>query len=368
MAKVNVRFPRSMQELIRWYERYISPLSLVAGFLADTLYLTRRVDLWQTNALLGGYLTIAALGITLINAVEMGKIRWKWVVTISPLIPVVVQFAFGGLFSGYLSLYGRSAGFAASWIFVLIVAGFLIGNERFTRLYVRFSFQMSLYFAVAFLFFIFFLPVLFHAIGPAMFVFSGIASLALIALIMRIQRLIVPELVKKERTRVARRIAVIFLIINGLYFWNLIPPLPLALKEAGVYHNVVKIGTDYHLTVEPQPWYVKLLSYSTVFHTKAGATAYAYSAVFAPSGLSTTIVHEWQRYDDTEKQWVTVSTQRFPINGGRDGGYRGWSEKSDPAPGKWRVNVKTQYGQLVGVMRFTVDDGPYAKPLEEAVH
>lgn len=356
-----------MQELVHWYERYISPLSLVAGFVLDTLYLTRRVDLWQTNALLGGYLTIAALGITLINAVEMGKVRWRWVVSISPLIPVVVQFAFGGLFSGYLSLYGRSAGFAASWIFVLIVAGFLIGNERFMRLYVRFSFQMSLYFAVAFLFFIFFLPVIFHAIGPAMFLVSGIASLCLIALILRIQRMIVPELVKKERTRVARRIAIIFLVINGLYFANIIPPLPLALKEAGVYHDVIKIGTEYHLIAEPQPWYRKFISYKTVFHTDAGNTAYAYSAVFAPSGLSTTIVHEWQRYDEGEKRWVTVTTQRFPINGGRDGGYRGWTEKSELTAGKWRVNVKTQYGQLVGVINFNVDESEYTEPLEEVV-
>jgi hypothetical protein len=143
--------------------------------------------------------------------------------------------------------------------------------------------------------------------------------------------------------------------------------LPLALKEAGVYHNVTKIGTDYHLTVEPQPWYVKLFSYNAVFHTKAGTTAYAYSAIFAPSGLSTTIVHEWQYYDEGEKQWVTAGTQRFPINGGRDGGYRGWSEKSNLTPGKWRVNVKTQYGQLVGVIRFAVDDGSYALPLEELV-
>lgn len=361
------RLPRSVKELVHWYERYISPLSLVAGFLADNFILMRRVDLWQTNALLFSYLAVAAAGITLINAVEAGRLRSHWVIKIAPLVPVVVQFSFGGLFSGYLSLYGRSAGFAASWLFVLIVAALLIGNERFIRLYVRFTFQMSLYFIVLFSFMIFFLPVVFRAIGPAMFVVSGLVSLAILALLMRLLRLAVPDVVKRERTRVARSVAVIFIVFNVLYFSNMIPPLPLALKEAGVYHNVTKIGTEYHLEAEAQSWYVSLFSYNTVFHTATGQTAYAYSAVFAPSGLSTTIFHEWQYYDATAGGWVTATTQSFPINGGRDGGYRGYSAKTDLAPGKWRVNVKTQYGQLIGHVTFTVSDIPLTQPLEEIV-
>lgn len=362
-----IRLPRSVKELVHWYERYISPVALIVGFLADNYILLRRVDLWQTNAILFSYLFIAALGIILINLIESERIRWRWMVTVAPLIPVVVQFAFGGLFSGYLSLYSRSAGFAASWIFVIAVAALLIGNERFTRLYVRFSFQMSLYFFVLFSFFIFFLPVLFKAIGPAMFIISGLMSLAVLALFMRILRFLTPEIVKRERTRVARSVAVIFVVFNVLYFLNIIPPLPLALKEAGVYHAVTKVGTEYHLSAEQEPWYVRLLSYNTVFHASLGQNAYVYSAVFAPSGLSTTIYHEWQHYDAALGGWTTATTQSFPINGGRDGGYRGYSVKSNLALGKWRVNVKTQYGQLIGRVTFTVDDEPATVSLEDVV-
>lgn len=359
--------PRNVQELVHWYERYISPLSLVAGFLADNYILLRRVDLWQTNVLFFTYLTIAAIGIFLINLIEAGRIRWKWMVAVAPLIPVLVQFSFGGLFSGFLSLYSRSAGFAASWVFVIAVAALLIGNERFTRLYVRFAFQMSLYFFVLFSFFIFFLPVVFSAIGPAMFIVSGFASLAVLALFMRTMWLFIPEVVKRERTRVARSVAIIFAVFNVLYFLNLIPPLPLSLKEAGVYHAVTKVGTEYRLSAEQQSWFAELFSYNTVFHTTAGQNAYVYSAVFAPSGLSTVIYHEWQQYDVASNSWLTVTTQSFPINGGRDGGYRGYSVKSNLAPGKWRVNVKTQYGQLVGRVTFTVDDSVQGVPLVDVV-
>ena len=55
--------PKDVEELVHWYERYISPLSLVAGFLADNFILLRRVDLWRSNALLFSYLIVAAAGI-----------------------------------------------------------------------------------------------------------------------------------------------------------------------------------------------------------------------------------------------------------------------------------------------------------------
>ena len=347
--------PKSVQELVHWYERYISPLSLLAGFIADNVFLTRRVDLLQTNALFFSYLIVAACGIVLLNSIESGRVRTPFVLSITPLIPVVVQFAFGGLFSGYLSLYSRSAAFAGGWVFVVILAALLIGNERFTRLYVRFSFQITLYFTVLFSFLIFFLPVIFHKIGPTMFLLSGVVSLLIVTLFLMLLQWLVPEIVKRERTAVARSIAVIFLLFNIFYFGNVIPPLPLSLKNAGIYHRVVhQAGTGYVLSGEPVPWYESFLRYNTAFHASPGESAYAYSAIFAPAGLSVIVLHQWQHYNESTKQWVTTETVRYPIQGGRDGGYLGYSISDNIAPGAWRVNVVTQYGQLIGRISFSV--------------
>src|SRR5438046_3026621 len=60
-----------------------------------------------------------------------------------------------------------------------------------------------------------------------------------------------------------------------------------------------------------------------------GERVYVFSAIFAPSGLSTIIFHEWQHYDENTKDWVTTNTEQFPIIGGRDGGYRGYSFKDN---------------------------------------
>ena len=361
------RLPRDVEELVHWYERYISPLSLVAGFLADNFILLKRVDLLRTNLLLFAYLVIAALGVALINVIEIGRIKHRWVLKIAPLIPIGVQFAFGGLFSGYLSLYSRSASFPASWIFVLVIAVLLLGNERFTRFYARFSFQVELYFTVLFSFLIFFLPVVFHQIGPYMFLLSGAASLAILALLLYLFSLIAPGLIRAQKTHIARTVAVIFIVFNALYFLGAIPPLPLALKDAGVYHSILhEPDGSYKLTGEPLPWYEVYLPYNTVFDAVPGESAYVYSAIFAPSGLSTTILHQWQRYDTASKSWVTTDTLRFAIQGGRDGGYRGYSIKTNITPGKWRVNVITQYGQLIGRISFTVATVPTPVPLVES--
>src|SRR3989344_5310790 len=94
--------PKSVEELAEWYMRYISPLSLVAGFILDTLFLAKRVDLFITNALLFTYLLISAVAICLINVIQTGRVRHWFAVKALPLLPVVVQFAFGGLFSAYL--------------------------------------------------------------------------------------------------------------------------------------------------------------------------------------------------------------------------------------------------------------------------
>lgn len=351
------RLPRSVEELVHWYERYISPISLVAGFLADNYILLRRVDLWTSNALLFFYLTLAAAGIVLINLIETGRLRAKWILAAAPAIPIVVQFSFGGLFSGYLSLYSRSAAYAVSWIFILVLAALLLGNERFLRLYRRFTFQIGLYFTVLFSFLIFFLPVVFRAIGPAMFVISGVVSLCLIALFVRMLGFLMPELMKREQTSITRSIAIIFVVFNVLYFSNAIPPLPLALKDAGVFHSVARYADGtYLLTEEPRQWWNILERYNTTFRQSPGGSAVVWSAIFAPSGLSTVILHQWQYYDETSRSWMTTNTEQFPILGGRDGGYRGYSIKDDLAEGTWRVNVITQYAQIIGRISFTVVD------------
>ncbi len=355
-------FPKSVEEMVLWYQHYVSPLSLIAGFLSDNLFLTKRVDLLRTNLLLLFYLFVCAFGIVAINLIMAGRVKNMRIVRMAPVISICMQFAFGGLFSGYLSLYSRSASLATSWIFVIVLAALLLGNERFMRFYSLFPFQISLYFGSLFSFLIFYLPVVFHQIGPQMFLISGGVSLAIITVFLMGLYRLVPEIVKKNRTRVARSIAIIYIAFNVLYFTNLIPPLPLAIKDAGVYHSVIhESDGTYQLTGEVLPWYEAYLNYNDVFHQVAGDPVYVYTAIFAPNDLSTTIEYQWQQKENGA--WVTTDTLTFPILGGREAGYEGYTVKDNVTAGYWRVNVITSYGQLIGRAAFSVVPVPTEPPV-----
>jgi hypothetical protein len=346
--------PKDLEQLIQWHERYTSPLSLVFGFLLDTFVLLRRVDLWTSNALLLFYLFLAAAGIVLLNAVETGRVRHPWILKISPALPVIQQFAYGGLFSGFVSLYSRSASFYGTWIFIAVLACLMIGNERFRKLYMRFSVQVAMYFTALFLFFIFFLPIVFHRIGDLLFLLSGLVAIGGAALLLYVLSRVSPELERSERTRSARSIAIIWAVITILYFTNLIPPLPLALKDAGVYHEIKKTSDGYVLQGEPRAWYESIFPIPVTYHKKPGEPVYVFTAVFAPSGLSTPIKYVWQYFDPKQNAWVNKGEFNLPINGGRDGGYRGYSLKSNPQDGRWRASVLTQNGLVIGRISFDV--------------
>ncbi len=358
--------PKDTQELIWWYERFISPLALVGGFFVDNLILLRRVDLWTTDALFGFYLVAAAAGIIFLNAAEAGRVRSERLLALVPWMPVVIQFSVGGLFSGFLSLYSRSAAFYGSWVFVFIVALLLLSNERFHRFYRKLAFQVSLYFVVLYSFLIFFLPVVFKRIGPDMFILSGSVTLGGIVALIGLLWWVAPARVREARVNILATIAALTLMFNILYFANLIPPLPLSLKAGGLYHSIVhEADGTYTLLGEEVPWYESFLRYNLVFRKSPGESVYALTAIFAPTGLTTTIVHQWQRLDSATQTWITTAEIPFEITGGRDGGYRGWSGKYDPLPGSWRVNVLTPSGQLITRISFTIQDASTTPILEK---
>jgi hypothetical protein len=351
MRRYLSKLPRSTEELLRWHEKYVSPLSLLVGFTLDSLAL-KRVDLFWGNVLLFSYLAIAAVGIVVFHLIQSGRWKGKVFLKIVPFIPAAIQFGFGGLFSGFVILYSHSAAYATSWIFVILLACLLIGNERFRQYYTRFAFQASVLFVALLTFLIFFLPVVTGKIGTAMFLISEATAIGITVAFVRAFSLAAPEVFRDAKWTLRKSIASIFVIFNILYFTNTIPPLPLSLKAAGVYHDVRRAGDVYQLEAEPLKWYQNYLNYNTTFHRAPNERIYVFTAVFAPTKLATTIEHHWQRHDE-EHGWEEVSSVGFAIQGGRDGGYRGYTVLDNAEPGKWRVNVESG-GKLVGRVSFEV--------------
>jgi hypothetical protein len=338
---------------VKTYERMLSALAMVLGFATDNL-MFRRIDLPNTQAIFVAYLSLAAGSILGLHFLERrareghAYARWR------ALLPMATQFALGGMWSGFLVFYSRSAVVTKSWPYLALLAAFFIGNEVLKRYHSRLVFSTVLFFFALFTFSIVTLPVYTHTIGKPTFLASGfIAVLGLIAFLYLLAMINRPQF-EAARGRIAAGVAGVFVMMNVFYFTNTLPPLPLALVRVGVYHSVKKEGEVYQTVGEAQPWYTKFGLPETL-HVPAGKPIYAYSAVFAPTALDTQIVHRWHRYDPATGHWRLMSSVTFPINGGRDGGYRGYTIKHNPEPGDWRVDINTSEGHLIGRITFKVE-------------
>ncbi|HEY4517823.1 MAG TPA: DUF2914 domain-containing protein [Candidatus Paceibacterota bacterium] len=347
---------KTVQTFKDWYlrhERLARALAFAFGFLFDSLTLT-RADLLYTNLILTAYLVAAAGGIIILFAEP--RMLKVFGTRVREWFELGILFCFGTLMSGYVVLYVRSGSLSDSWPFLAVLAALFIGNELFRKYYQFLVFQLSMLFVAIFSYLIFSLPVLFKQIGVGIFLLSGIASLAAFAGVVGILWRIDPKRMHIAYRRIVASTAVIFILFNVAYFTNTIPPIPLALKEIGIYHQVLPgIEGTYRLTYEPSPWYLRLFGRtSTTYHWQKGEPIFAYSAVFAPTKLTATIFHEWLYFDETTSAWVPKAHISFPITGGRDGGYRGYSLKESVLPGRWRIEVRTEREALIGRMSFTV--------------
>jgi len=334
-------------------ERRVSTFFLLAGFVVDSLTL-KRVDslfenLWTIGLLLG-----AAISIILTHSLKKNKGDEKNPHKVHFWLVNSLQFFFGGLLSVFLVFYFRSGDLFVSWPFILLLIIACIANEVLKNHYTRLIFQISLFFLILFCFTIFIIPVFTHQIGTVMFLLSGALSLLTISLFIYIISKVSRDDYINSRKALLFSILSIFLGINLLYFSNLIPPIPLSLKDSGVFYKIERnLSGTYIGEYEELGWQSYFVMYDN-FHIYSDTEVYAYSAVFSPTSLNTTIIHNWQYYDEDLKRWVDYDKVQLPVVGGRDGGFRTYSSKTDLIPGKWRVNVENIVGQLIGRIRFNL--------------
>jgi hypothetical protein len=111
-----------------------------------------------------------------------------------------------------------------------------------------------------------------------------------------------------------------------------LPPAPLSLARATFAVDVVQrapVGAATRFTAPDE----------LVCHT----------AVRAPLGLRDALFHVW-RHDGVVVQRVALDI----AGGAREDGFRTWSKRTRPAPGRWECRVETRLAQQVGVVHAVV--------------
>jgi uncharacterized membrane protein len=199
------------------------------------------------------------------------------------------------------------------------------------------------------------IPMLIKEMNTFIFIVSGLLSLAsvmgLIFLIYKTSPSIKTEV---NFNRLIGIILSIYVMMNTFYYFNLIPPVPLAMQAGLVAHEVQKENGRYKVTYEKEDWYAFWRSNHSEFHHQEKESVFVFTSIFAPTDLKKSVFHRWQWYNPETQSWEIVEDIGFEITGGRDRGFRGYTYKSNYWDGLWKVEVLTEEELLIGVVDFEI--------------
>lgn len=329
-------------------------LFLGVGFLWDVLTLGRIDDLATLLTQLG-YLTVLGGLLALDERWSLGATPPRFVAPVWTFKEDILHFVFGALLSCYAIFYFKSSSGPFSLLFIAVLFGILIVNElpRFRSKGHRvriglYSFCLTSWFA-------YLLPVLFGFVSLWLFLAAVLLSFLPIAgLYSMIRRAGGGH---RQAFKNAMLPAVLVqLALVGLYLSGAIPPVPLSIREIGIYHGVEKDGPDWMLLRREASW-ANHFRPTRYFEARPGDRVYCFVRVFAPRAFRDKIRVRWS-YRDPARGWQTWDSIPLTISGGREAGFRGYAWKENYTPGVWRVEIETADGRDIGSVKFRIlEDG-----------
>lgn len=344
-------------------QRYWLTVAFLLGFVVDNLTLN-RVDQVFDNIILLTYVILAAAALLLLYSGTVGKLGERYSPTARKYAPLFVQYAFGGLLSGMLIFYGRSGAWVESWPFLVIILAAIYFNETISNRTERLIYNLAIFFIGLLSYSVLVIPVLTGLMGPWIFVGSGLLALIVMYWFTRALYRIIPHFIEMHMKTVVFSIGCVYVGFNFLYFANIIPPIPLSLKDVGIYHSVVRFEDGrYQLKYEEGSWWQFFRDSDTVFHPQPGGNVFCFAKVFAPTRLNTDIEHHWEYYNTETNEWESRARLGYRIEGGRGDGYRGYTLIRNWQDGQWRCSVETTRGQVLGREVFEVDSSEPTRPL-----
>lgn len=348
--------PGRWHALGQWYRRHEKwgALASFAGGVGYDVATLTRIDRLLDNLVLLAYLLVLAILVAASGRLRLGRRMPAAVARHRSLLPLAIQFLLGSLLSAYTVLYFASVSLSRTGVFFALLVALLIANEVLKDRLENLALLLAMLAFGAFSFFAFFVPVMAGAVARWTFgVALGLSALLVGAVLLAIAG-IPPAPPRQDLARGAMAGYGLLALLVLLHVANWIPPVPLALRSGGIYHDVCREGSVYHLTYARSPWYRWNRQSENPFRLRPGDRAYCFASVFAPTEMRTAVYHRWQRYDERQGSWQDADRIGYTVTGGRQGGYRGYTYKQSVAPGRWRVDVETEAGQLLGRLRFAV--------------
>lgn len=344
----------SQLPFVYFVKKHWLTIAFLLGFITDFILLN-RVDDTLDNLVLLVYVLLATFSIIGFYVGIAEKVGERMVRFLNTAAPILMQYSFGGLLSGMLIFYGRSGDLLVSAPFLILILAVMIANELVKKRSDRLLYNLLVYYTGVFSYLVLVVPVLIGEMGSIIFIGSGLLSLLVMVLLIKVLSYIIPQYLVLEKRNIVFCIGSIYVLINGFYFFNVIPPIPLSLTELSIHQQVEKTTTGgYRIVKEDMPWWKDVMPTRDVFSPIVGEGAYCFARVYAPTNLTTEIVHRWE-YKDANNAWQTHFVQSYRVTGENQNGYRGFTTVSNIRNGSWRCGVETTRGQVLGRKTFTVD-------------
>ena len=329
---------------------YLPAVFFFAGFIWDALTIGRNVAAFDL-IIFSGYLLAASLILFSISRpsfilADEAKLSTRSYAIITSRLPYfLLQFLFGSLLSALFILYFKSSSHWLAWLMSLLLASLLVANEFLENEYRRFTISWALFGLCAMLLFNFALPFLLGSVLSIWFYLSTLLG-AMLAY----------WLYTKTPNHLGSiwPVSVIAGLLMLAYAVDMIPPVPLVKRDIVMAYAIEKTNGKYELTQQKSPWWKFWRKTSNDLQVVTGQKIYCFSTIFAPAGLKTKLFHDWQLH--TKQGWILQSRASFTVSGGRYNGFRGYTYKSNPMAGDWRVVIKTENEKTIAVHKFTVSN------------
>src|SRR5699024_2209877 len=208
--------------------------------------------------------------------------RWKNTLLerADPYTLFAVQFFFGSSISAYIIFFFRSVSFTRTLIFLILLVLLYIANELFKHHMTNKYLQFGAFFFVSFTYFEFNIPVLTGTMNHFIFIVAGIIALGLTAALVTLIYWRSPSTRREVRPpKLILLVIGLYAVINVCYYFNLIPPVPLALESGMIAYDVKKANGSYLVTYEPSQTYLFWRAYDHQVVYSPGDTIYAYTSI-----------------------------------------------------------------------------------------
>ncbi len=335
------------------YKEHSTTILFLLGFIFDVVMLP-SIDHPITRYIGLAHITIVAFLIMFREWVISRNTASKSEQKMYSFASFGIAFSSGAALSFIFVYAMRSAAFLVSWPLLLILLVCIIANEVVSTHDFRFTLDVGVLLIATLFFIIFNTPVLLKTQNDWIFALSIIISITISLLYLFLLQH-TSESASYEAPRTYALAIGIPMFVGMLYFLNVIPAVPLSLKDSGVYHNIVHTDTgEFIAKADDDTRFFE--KYRTKTHkVLAGDTGvYFFSNIDTPASLTAPISHVWEYYDTTTGNWILAMKIAFDIQGGREEGYRAFSNKENITDGLWRVTVKIGDKRIIGREKFRV--------------